>query len=61
MEQKVWEKSIEFNQNASRDDHPDGCQYRGCREVLQKIFHRYAPRMNIAASNMQIGTSEEKR
>jgi hypothetical protein len=34
MKQQIWEESIEFNQDASRDEHPSGQQNGRGRKVL---------------------------
>jgi len=39
MEQQIREEAIELDQNASRDDHPNGSNHWSSRQVLQKIFH----------------------
>jgi len=40
MQKQIGEKAIEFNQDTGGNDHPNGCQNRRSREVLQKVVHK---------------------
>jgi hypothetical protein len=39
MEQQVREETVELNQNARSDNHPNGGNDWSRRQILQKIFH----------------------